>query len=170
MRDEKQMRVVSFVAASSNSGKTTLIEKVVKILKARGFRVAVVKHAKAGFDLDRQGKDSWRFQQAGADTVVLVGPDEMALMKKTGREPSPAELEQLTADADIVIYEGFKKSAQNKIEVFRQGVSGERPLCMDDPAYLALVSDRPFEVSIPWFDINDTEGVAQFLVKNSMAE
>ena len=68
------MRVVSFVAASSNSGKTTLIEKIVRMLKARGLRVAVIKHASAGFELDKQGKDSWRFQEAGADTVVLVGP------------------------------------------------------------------------------------------------
>ncbi len=72
MRNEKPLRVVSFVSASSNSGKTTLIEKIVKHLKARGLRVAVVKHASAGFELDRPGKDSWRFQEAGADSVVLV--------------------------------------------------------------------------------------------------
>ena len=77
------MEVVSFVAASSGSGKTTLIEKIVAILKARGLRVAVMKHASAGYDLDKQGKDSWRFQQAGADTVLLIGPTSMAVMKKT---------------------------------------------------------------------------------------
>jgi molybdopterin-guanine dinucleotide biosynthesis protein B len=165
MRNEKIRRVASFVAAASNSGKTTLIEKVVTILKTRGLRVAVVKHASVGFDLDKPGKDSWRFQQAGADTVILVGPGKLALMKKTEHDPTPIELEQLTPDADIVILEGFKKNAQNKIEVFRQGVSGERPLCLDDPSYLALVSDRPFDVSIPRFDINDAEGVATFLAK-----
>lgn len=165
MRNEKTRRVVSFVAAASNSGKTTLIEKVVAILKARGLRVAVVKHASAGFDLDKPGKDSWRFQQAGADTVILVGPGRLALMKKSERDPSLADLEQLTSDVDVVILEGFKKNAQNKIEVFRQGVSGERPLCLDDPSYRALVSDKKFDVRIPWFDINDAEGVAAFLVK-----
>lgn len=165
MRNEKTRRVVSFVAAASNSGKTTLIEKVVATLKARGLRVAVVKHASAGFDLDKPGKDSWRFQQAGADTVILVGPGRLALMKKSERDPSLADLEQLTSDVDVVILEGFKKNAQNKIEVFRQGVSGERPLCLDDPSYRALVSDKKFDVRIPWFDINDAEGVAAFLVK-----
>jgi molybdopterin-guanine dinucleotide biosynthesis protein B len=163
------MRAVSFVAAASNSGKTTLIEKVVKILKARGLCVAVIKHAKGGFDLDQPGKDSWRFQQAGADAVILVGPGRMALIKNTERDPSPEELEQLTPGADIVIYEGFKKSAKSKIEVFRSGISGERPLCMDDPSYVALVSDRPFDVSIPRFDLNDAEGVAAFLIKNFVA-
>jgi molybdopterin-guanine dinucleotide biosynthesis protein B len=165
MLSEKTRRIVSFVAAASNSGKTTLIEKVVPILKARGLRVAVVKHASAGFHLDKPGKDSWRFQQAGADAVILVGPGKLVLMKKTEHDLSPAELDQLTWDADIVILEGFKKDGQNQIEVFRQGVSGERPLCLDNPSYRALVSDRPFDISIPWFDINDAEGVAQFLIK-----
>ena len=88
MRNIKTKRVVSFVAASSNSGKTTLIEKVIRILKDRGLRVAVIKHASAGFDLDRPGKDSWRFQQAGADTVILSGPGRVALMRKIEQEPT----------------------------------------------------------------------------------
>jgi molybdopterin-guanine dinucleotide biosynthesis adapter protein len=163
-------KTVSFVAASSRSGKTTLIEKIIAILKKRGLRVAVVKHASVGFDIDQPGKDSWRFQQAGADTVVLVGPGKMALMRKVEHEPLPEEIDQLTADADIVIYEGFKKRAKNKIEVFRHDVSGARPLCMSDPSYLALVSDRPFTASIPQFDLNDAEGIAAFLLMNSGLE
>ena len=157
--------VVSFVAAASNSGKTTLIEKVVRILKARGMRVAVVKHASSGFDLDHPGKDSWRFQHAGADEVVLVCPNKIAFIKKLKKELSSQELEKMVPDADIVIHEGFKKSAVNKIEVFRNGVSGSQPLCMEDASFLALVSDKPFDVHIPRFDINDAEGVAEFLVK-----
>lgn len=161
------MRVISFVAASSNSGKTTLIEKVIAILKARGLRVAVVKHASAGFDLDKPAKDSWRFQQAGADTVILVGPGKMAMMKNIEQQPSPEDIEQLAGDADIVIYEGFKKDAKNKIEVFRGSVSGDHPLSMTDPSYRALVSDSPCSVSIPQFDINDAEGVAAFILDSN---
>jgi len=158
------MKVVSFVAASSNSGKTTLIEQVVRILKARGLRVAVVKHASAGFELDKPGKDSWRFQQAGADTVVLVGPDTMAFMKKIIREPTPEELVQIAGDVDIVIHEGFKLSAKNRIEIFRHGISGNRPLSLDDPSFLALVSDQPVETTVTRFDWNDAAGVADFIV------
>ncbi len=153
------------MAACSNSGKTTLIEKVVRILKARGLRVAVIKHASAGFELDKPGKDSWRFQQAGADTVILVGPGRIAVMRNIEHEPSPEELERAAGDADIVIHEGFKKTALNLIEVFRSGASENRPLCLDDRSYLALVSDIPFPVSIPLFDLDDAEGVAGFLVK-----
>ncbi len=158
------MIVVSFVAASSNSGKTTLIEKIVPLLKARGLRVAVIKHASGGFDLDKPGKDSWRFHQAGADSVILVGPDRVALLKKTAHGPSLQELEQLAGDVDIALYEGFKESAKNKIEVFRHGVSCEYPLSLNDPSYIALVSDRPFSVTIPRFDINDAEGVVKFMM------
>lgn len=159
------MKVVSFVAASSNSGKTTLIEKIVKILKGRGLRVAVIKHASKGFEFDKEDKDSWRFQKAGADSVVLVGPDRMAVLKKIDRAPSPEELATAAGDADIVIQEGFKSVARNKIEVFRSDVSGDRPLCSSDSSFLALVSDKAFNVSIPRFDLNDAEGVAEFILK-----
>lgn len=159
------MKIVSFVAAASNSGKTTLIEKVVRILKARGLRVAVVKHASKGFDLDRPGKDSWRFRQAGADAVVLVGPDRMAVDRSISGIPAPPDIERLLPEVDIVIQEGFKKNAPNKIEVFRDGVSGIRPLCMEDDTFIALVSDALFDVTIPRFHIDDVEGVADFIIQ-----
>jgi molybdopterin-guanine dinucleotide biosynthesis protein B len=160
---KKNRHVISFVAQSSNSGKTTLIEKIVTILKARGLRVAVIKHTSKGFDLDKPGKDSWRFQRAGADAVILAGPDQVALMKRVNLQPSPHEFERLAGDVDIVIYEGFKGIAANRIEVFRQGVSGDLPLCTQDPSFLALVSDTPFDVLIPCFDLNDALGVADFI-------
>lgn len=157
------MLTVSFVAASSNSGKTTLIEQVVRILKARGLRVAVVKHASKGFDLDRPGKDSWRFREAGADAVLLVGPEGVALQKRMQREPGSAEIESLVGDADIVIREGFKQDSGTKIEVFRTGVSGGQPLCMNDPSFLALVSDQRYDAGIPWHSLDDAAGVAELL-------
>jgi molybdopterin-guanine dinucleotide biosynthesis protein B len=160
------MKIFSFVAASSNSGKTTLIEKIVAILKARGLRVGVIKHTSQGFDLDKPGKDSWRFRQAGADEVVLVGPQSLAVMRSLDHDPGLEEIiRQLSAD--IVIVEGFKDSGKNRIEVFRAGVSAGQPLCLSDSSFLALVSDKPFELSIPVFDLNDAEGVARFLLNAS---
>jgi molybdopterin-guanine dinucleotide biosynthesis protein B len=163
--NEKPVSVVSFVAASSNSGKTTLIEKVVKVLKDRGLRVAVIKHASQGFDLDRPGKDSWRFQETGADAVILAGPNRIALMRKIAHEPSSEELEQLAGNVDIIITEGFKQNTKNRVEVFRSGISGDRPLCLDDRSFLALASDKSFDVSIPFFDLNDAAGVADFIIR-----
>ena len=157
------MKTVSFVAASSNSGKTTLIEKVVRILKGRGLTVAVVKHASKGFELDRPGKDSWRFREAGADAVLLIGPEGYALQKRSGRMPEPAEIARLVGDADIVIREGFKHEPGAKIEVFRTGVSGQQPLCLEDRTFLALVSDERIDAGIPWYHIDDAAGVAEHL-------
>ncbi len=158
------MKTVSFVAAASNSGKTTLIEKIVARLKTKGLRVAVVKHASAGFDLDKPGKDSWRFSQAGADAVILVSPERLALIKTIEREPTPEEINRLALDADIIIHEGFKKTIKNKIEVFRQGISGKQPICQNDSSFIALVSDKPFTLPIPRFDINDVDGITSFLL------
>ena len=157
------MKIISFVAASSDSGKTTLIEKVVRILKERGLRVAVVKHAPKGFELDRPGKDSWRFREAGADAVLLVGPDRIALQRRSEHALSLAELAQLAGNVDLIIREGFKEAGGDRIEVFRSGVSGERPFCMSDRSFIALVSDQRFECGIPWFEIDDAQGVADLL-------
>ena len=162
---ELKAKTVSFVAAASNSGKTTLIEKIIPLLKARGLRVAVVKHAHAGFDMDRPGKDSWRFREAGADAVMIIGPEELAPAGKLKAEPL-VKFELLARDVDIVIQEGFKKTAKNKIEVFRAGISGEQPLCMTDSSFLALVCDAPFDTTIPRFDINDILGITDYLIVN----
>ncbi len=159
------MKTVSIIAASSGSGKTTLIEKIVPLLKAKGLRVAVVKHASKGFDLDHPGKDSWRFREAGAEAVVLVGPGSLALLRTSEKEPSGGELEELVRGADVLIREGFKKSGMNRIEVFRSGVSGNAPLCVTDRSIIALVSDTPLDTTIPRFDINDARGVAEFIAK-----
>ena len=157
---------MSFVAASSNSGKTTLIEKVVRILKDRGFSVAVVKHASKGFELDREGKDSWRFRKAGADAVALVGPGETAVIKRTARPPDESELRNLIGPVDLVIKEGFKVEKGQRVEVFRRGISGDRPLCIEDRTFLAVVSDLYVDAGIPWFALDNAEGVAEFLIKN----
>jgi len=158
-------QIVSFVAAGSNSGKTTLIEKIIPLLKVRGLRVAVVKHAHAGFDMDRPGKDSWRFREAGADAVMILGPEELEPAGKLKAE-SLVKFELLARDVDIVLQEGFKKTAKNKIEVFRAGISGEQPLCLTDLSFRALVSDTPFDTTIPRFDINDTSGITEYLITN----
>ena len=166
----KTAPIISFVARSSGSGKTTLIEKVVPLLKARGLRVAVIKHASKGFDLDTPGKDSWRFQKAGADAVLIAGPDRMALMKKLDAAMSLSDYERMVSDADIIIEEGFKREGKNRIEVFRSGVSGEQPISMTDDSFIALVSDRPYDVRIPRFDIDDAKGVADFMVARCVAK
>ena len=161
--DHKQYANISFVAAASNSGKTTLIEKIILLLKVRGLTVGALKHASKGFDPERPGKDSWRFQEAGADIVAVAGPGGTALMRSGESEPAPADLSHLLETCDIVLREGFKSNGGDRIEVFRSGISGTRPLCLDDPSFIALATDTKFDVDIPQFDLNDASGVAKFI-------
>lgn len=159
--------MVSFVAAGSNSGKTTLIEKLIPLLKVRGLTVAVVKHASKGFDPEQPGKDSWRFREAGADTVAVVGPDGTVVMRRGEREMVVADLGHILGTCDVVLREGFKNAGGDRIEVFRAGVSGPRPLCLDDPSFIALVSDRKLDVALPQFNLNDAESIAAFIVEKT---
>ena len=69
-------------AAYSGTGKTTLLEKIIALLRQQGLRVATVKHAHNDVDIDQPGKDSWRHRQAGASQVLLVCDRRMALVQE----------------------------------------------------------------------------------------
>jgi molybdopterin-guanine dinucleotide biosynthesis protein MobB len=100
--------IVSFVG-NSNTGKTTLIEKVIPELKKLGYRVAVVKHAHHGFEMDQPGKDSWRFAQAGSDLVVIASPQKIVLIEQTDKELYLDKLIPRIADkVDVILTEGYK--------------------------------------------------------------
>jgi molybdopterin-guanine dinucleotide biosynthesis protein MobB len=161
------VQTVSFVA-KSGTGKTTLLEKVIAILKERGFRVGVIKHDAHRFDIDHPGKDSYRLTAAGADTMLICSPEKLALVKRHQAAP---EVEKLVAtyfgDVDIIITEGFKKSSLPKIELHRRERS-ETLLCRGeqyDPTLVAVASDEPLELDVPVLDLNAPEQVADFLVE-----
>ena len=159
--------VVSIVA-KSGTGKTTLLEKLIGELKCRGYRVGAVKHDAHKFDIDREGKDSWRLTEAGADTMIITSPAKVALVKQNrdGLEPPLAEaIAAYCGDLDIVLTEGFKKSSMPKIEVHRRERS-ERLLCRDeehDSQLIAVASDTDLQLDVPVYDINDTVGLCDFI-------
>ena len=159
------VKAVAFVA-KSGSGKTTLLEKVIRLLKDRGYNVGVIKHDAHRFDIDRPGKDSHRLTAAGADTMLISSPDKLALVKKHSASPPVEELlGAFFADADIVLTEGFKSSVLPKIEVHRRNRSAAL-LCRGgehDPMLLAVASDEPLELDVPLLDIDDAERVADFI-------
>ena len=157
------MNLYSFVAAASNSGKTTLIEKIVRVLKAEGLRVAVIKHASEGFDAN--DTDLNKYLRSGAEAVVLAARQNVTVIRNLDAMPSIEEMQRAAGDADMTIYEGFKADARNKIEVFRYGVSGTRPLCLEDSSFIALVSDKIWDTTIPQFDLNDVESITRFLIE-----
>ncbi len=109
--------VVSFVGISG-TGKTTLIEGAVRELKKQGYRVAVIKHAHHGFEMDQEGKDTWRFTQAGSDIVLVSSPDKVAIIERVSEEVwLPQLLTLVSHKVDIVLVEGYKWASKIKIEV-----------------------------------------------------
>lgn len=163
----KTIPVLCFVGAS-NSGKTTLIEKVIRALTLRGYQVVTVKHTHKSFEIDAEGKDSWRHRAAGAKTVILSSSTQFAVFSGTKEELTIEDiLRRFSDDADILIVEGFKRDHYPKIEVHRRGVSKEL-LCVSDPSVIALASDdaAPLRISapdLPILDINDAEGISNLI-------
>jgi molybdopterin-guanine dinucleotide biosynthesis protein B len=154
--------IVSIVG-KSDSGKTTLIEKIVPELIRRGYRVITVKHDLHDFEIDREGKDSWRHKQAGAQGVIISSPRKVALIRNVDRDMSLEELrDAFGGDADLILSEGFKKDVQPKIEVFRKEEHAEL-LCTPEDNLIAIASNRPSDIGVPCLDIDDVKGIVDLI-------
>jgi molybdopterin-guanine dinucleotide biosynthesis protein B len=160
------MRVFG-VVGWKNAGKTGLMERLVTEITGRGFSVSTVKHAHHTFDVDHEGKDSHRHRVAGAQEVLLASRNRFALMHelRTEDEPTLAELLTKLAPVDLVLIEGYKRDAHPKVEAFR-GETNNPLIANDDPTIRAIASDKPMELDRPVFDLNDTVGVADFILAN----
>ena len=161
------VRALSFVARSG-TGKTTLLEKLVPLLKARGYRVGVIKHDAHRFDIDHPGKDSHRLTAAGADTMLIAAGDKLALVKQHAAAPPVEELlATYFPDVDIVLTEGFSLGGLPKIELHR-GELGRPLICRgdrDDLTLLAVASDVPLALDVPVLDLNDASAIVDFIEK-----
>ena len=117
------------IVGASNSGKTTFLEKLIPELAARGYRVGAIKHDAHGFEMDREGKDTWRLSRAGAGVIAISSSGMFASIRRTNAEMS---LEEIAArffwTEDILIAEGFKKERFPKIEVFRSASGAKTDL------------------------------------------
>lgn len=156
--------IVSIVG-KSDSGKTTFIEKLLPELTRRGYRIATVKHDIHGFEVDREGKDSWRHKQAGAHTVIISSPQKVALIRDVEKDLRLDEIrDKLVQDVDLILSEGYKKDVQPKIEIFRTEKHKEL-LCTKEDNLVAIVSDKPFDIGVSCFFLDDMKGVADFIEK-----
>jgi len=161
--------IVSIVG-KSNSGKTTLIEKLIVELTRRGWRVATIKHNRHGFEIDHEGKDSWRHKKAGAVATVLVSPRQVAVIEDVEMDYELAQIrERYIRNADIILAEGYKGNPHPKIEVFRSELRQER-LCGPEDNLIALAGDQPVPAGVPCFDRNDATGIADLIEKRFLKE
>ena len=165
------MKVIGF-CGYSGSGKTTLVEQLIARLKLAGQRVSVVKHAHHAFDIDHQGKDSWRHRQAGAFEVVIASDRRLAKIREFEArvESTVHELIAELADCDWVLVEGFKHAALPKIEIWRAAT--EQPVQYPlDPHIVAICTDSapllPEPTALPVLDLNDAEAVTAFLLAHA---
>lgn len=153
-----------------NSGKTTLVAKLVEHLTQHGFRVSTVKHAHCDFDIDRPGSDSFAHRQAGAEQVLLSSNRRWALMSEIGDSSEP-ELEELLKHlqpVDLVIVEGFKMGDQPKIQVVRPANNTDA-LTEEAQPIVAIASDVPVDpehygCSGPCLDLDDVDSIAKFIL------
>ncbi|MDD5893451.1 MAG: molybdopterin-guanine dinucleotide biosynthesis protein B [Coriobacteriales bacterium] len=157
------------VTGWSNSGKTTFVTQVVKILADSGIKVAVIKHhGHAPGGVDQEGKDSWKYEQAGANPVILSSSAQYAIFVSTpDHEPTREELmERLPSSTELVVIEGFRSEAEGAVEVSRKA-TGKGPKLSPEER-IALISDNEelcAEVAAqgkPVFGLEDFADVARF--------
>lgn len=159
-------KIISIVATKSGTGKTTLIEKLIPILKEKNWKVGVLKHDAHKFEMDKEGKDTYRFAQAGADNVIISSSTKLAMIQTLKEERTIEDILPLFKDVDLVIVEGFKNNKYPKIEVHRNVVDNNflyNDLNFKKDTFIALASDEELEMDIPVLDINNPMEVVKFI-------
>ncbi len=159
-------RRVFGICGWKNSGKTTLVERLVAEIASRGFTVSTIKHAHHRFDVDQPGKDSWRHRKAGAREVLLASRRRWALMHELDgeEEPSLEELVAMMAPVDLILVEGYKRDGHDKIEAHR-AETGQPLIAREDPTIVAVASDSaPEGLAVPLFHLDDVGAIADFIL------
>jgi molybdopterin-guanine dinucleotide biosynthesis protein MobB len=150
------------IIAKSGSGKTTFMEKLIRELKGRGYRVGTVKHhSHRGFDIDHPGKDSWRHAQAGSEYVVIASPDKIASYRQLERELTLDEVLASMQGIDIILVEGYRQAGKPTLEVVREQIGLE--LISSPEQRLAVISDAPLDVEGDQFGLEDVKEVADLI-------
>lgn len=156
------------VAGWKNSGKTTLVTRLVSELTRRGFKVATVKHAHHNFQIDDADTDSARHRRAGAMQVAIVSPRRWAVVRELGDAPEPP-LEETIArldPCDLVIVEGYKAAPIAKIETRRRAAMQETPLADADPNVIAIAADHACEAAgRPVLPLDNVPAIADLIVE-----
>jgi molybdopterin-guanine dinucleotide biosynthesis adapter protein len=157
------MTPILSIVGWSGSGKTVLLEKLIPEMVRRGYRVATAKHHPHHFDMDYEGKDTWRHRQAGAACTIISSHDRLAMIRDMDHDAPLDELrERFIRDVDIIIAEGFKRDRAPKIEVYRKAMEKE-PLFKTMSGIVAMVTDAPLDPGVPVMGLDDIPRLADFI-------
>lgn len=166
---KKKPIIISIVSTKSGTGKTTLIEGLIKVFKNRNYSIGILKHDGHKFEIDKEGKDTYRFAKAGADNVIISSSEKLAMIQVLKEEKTIEEIINLFGDLDIVIIEGFKNSRYPKIEVHRKGIDTNL-LCKNPnfstSTFIAVASNEELDMDIPVLNLDDVVSVADFIENN----
>ncbi len=160
-------------SAYSGTGKTTLITRVISLLKQQGLRIGAIKHAHHQFEIDHPNKDSYRLRKAGAEQMLVASRNRVALITERRDQMTEPSLDELLKALDptcldLVLVEGFKKAHFPKIELHRPSL-GKRLFYPDDPDIIAIATDERLTTCpchIPVLDLNQPEEIAGFLLEH----
>lgn len=150
------------VVGKSGTGKTTFLEQLIPVLKTWGLRLAVLKHDAHHFEMDKPGKDTYRFTAAGADVVTISNAEKFALIEQPPAELSVADIVSRLPQVDLVLTEGYKKSSYPKIEIHRAVLN--RPLLTPPEQLLTVMTDEPLDIPAPQLPLTDVDGCADILL------
>jgi molybdopterin-guanine dinucleotide biosynthesis adapter protein len=157
------------IAAWSGTGKTTLLKQLIPVLCQRGIRPGLIKHTHHNMDVDKPGKDSYELRKAGAAQTLVASKQRWALMTET---PEEEELDLVflasrmdASKLDLILVEGFKHEEIAKIVLFREDAGHQPEELVIDTHVIAVASDISLSVDVPLLDINDVEGIADFVVR-----
>lgn len=158
-------------AAYSGTGKTTLLIRIIPLLKKLGVEVGVIKHAHHNFEIDHQGKDSYEIRKSGAAQILVGSKKRWALIVEKKQEEQDNQLTEYisqfdTKELDLILIEGFKPEFIKKIELHRPSLN--KPLlCKTDKSIIAIATDEPLtnDIKIPILDLNNYESITNYIVK-----
>ncbi|MGI6227238.1 MAG: molybdopterin-guanine dinucleotide biosynthesis protein B [Peptococcales bacterium] len=152
------------VVGTTGSGKTTFLEQLIAELKARKYKVGVIKNDVHGFEIDKPGKSTWRFREAGADNVMICGPDKMAFIEKHQKKKGLDYYLTFFKEMDLVLTEGFKRENKPKLELYRAENAKDYLLCTEEELVALITDDEPpRQTNKPVFGFGEIIKIADFL-------
>lgn len=149
------------VVGYSNTGKTTVVRQLAIWFRQQGVKLAVLKHASHGYQLDAEGKDSQSYYADGAEVVAVAGPESFSIHRRTPHELALSEILEYLGDCELVLVEGYKRHPGPKVELFRQGFSEQR---LPVEGVVAIITDCPdLMAPEPIYSYQEVERLAEYL-------